>query len=233
MPRPRVGHARPLQHKRTTDVPRPCVDFCRNCGIGRRENYIFSEPAPNTRIENFMTVNAVAPTGPTRKSIRLRFFDYSQPNAYFVTICTRNRACLFGRIINDAMHLNNVGRIAHDIWERISSHFPGVILDEWVVMPNHIHGIIIIADSVGGAASRRSPVSVVVGSYKSAVAKRIGNLKGTPAGSVWQRGYYDHVIRNPAAMDRIRRYIAENPARWSRDPENPEREQRRMPEGNL
>ncbi len=223
-----------------------------------------------------MPANVNSQSLPKRKPIRLHDFDYAEPNAYFVTICTRNRACLFGRIIDEVMHLNDFGRIASEMWKTIPAHFPNMVLDEWVVMPNHVHGIIFIVElsrrgivspqepctklrathasplprdsdrriqrpPVGArhaspgtdadshklpkinAAPRNGSIGVAVGSYKSAVTKHIGDVFGESDGSIWQRGFYDHVIRNRTALDRIRRYIAENPARWSRDPENPDR----------
>ena len=218
-----------------------------------------------------MTDNADIPTIPNRKTIRLADFDYSQPNAYFVTICTHNRACLFGRIVDDVMCPNELGNIACCIWENIPSHFPNMVLDEWVVMPNHVHGIISIVDSfrekdsstramhapplrqdidlaaisttapippVGArhaspepgrersgkfAGTQNRSISAVVGSYKSAVSRKIGKTHRNSGRLIWQRTYHDHVIRNQAALDRIRRYIRENPARWAKDPENPDR----------
>ena len=214
-----------------------------------------------------MTDNADVPSISKRKSIRLVDFDYTQPNSYFVTICTHNRACLFGRIVNDVMYPNEFGNIACYIWEKIPSHFPNTVLDEWVVMPNHVHGIVSIVDSdsssqathapplrqdidltanstttpispVGArhaspepgrersgkfAGTRSRSISAVVGSYKSAVSRKIGEIHRISDGTIWQRTYHDHVIRNQAALDRIRRYIKENPARWAKDPENPDR----------
>ena len=177
----------------------------------------------------------VAPaTHQRRRSIRLPRFDYTQQGAYFVTVCTRNRSCLFGEIVNGEMRLNDIGRVAHRMWEEIPTHFPQVGIDAWVVMPNHIHGVIVIAGPPVGA-THASPlqrpagppkrsIGAIVGSYKSAVSKRINAMRGTPGASVWQRNYYEHIIRNESALNRIRQYIADNPARWSEDPENPARQ---------
>ena len=188
-----------------------------------------------------------------RKSMRLRQFDYTRAGAYFVTICTRNWACLFGHIENDVMQLNEVGRVAHKLWEEIPTHFPQVELDTWVIMPNHVHGIVILGSPGNGGAppgshsagdifaaptavspsargvsalpERSGPrcrsIGAVVGSYKSAVTKEVRNFRRGSDGSIWHRNYFDHVIRNEVAMDGIRRYIEENPARWPKDPKNP------------
>lgn len=182
-----------------------------------------------------------APATHRRRSLRLPRFDYTRQGAYFVTLCTRNRACLFGEIVNGEMRLNDVGSVAHRMWEEIPTHFPQVETDVWVVMPNHVHGVIVVADSNVGVsrtvgATHASPLrpaglpkrslGAVVGSYKSAVSKHVNAMRGTPSVSVWQRNYYDHVIRNESALDRIRQYIADNPGRWAEDPENPARQSR-------
>ena len=184
---------------------------------------------------NYRGDACVAPaTHQRRRSIRLPRFDYTQQGAYFVTVCTRNRSCLFGEIVNGEMRLNDIGRVAHRMWEEIPTHFPQVGIDAWVVMPNHIHGVIVIAGPPV-EATHASPlqrpagppkrsIGAIVGSYKSAVSKRINAMRGTPGAPVWQRNYYDHIIRNEAALNRIRQYIADNPARWAEDPENPARQ---------
>ena len=176
----------------------------------------------------------VAPTTHFRRSLRLPRFDYTRQGAYFVTVCARNRACLFGEIVDGEMRLNDIGRVAHRIWEEIPIHFPQVEIDAWVVMPNHIHGVLVIVGPTVGAThasplqrpagpSKRS-IGAIVGSYKSAVSKRINAMRGTPGVSVWQRNFYEHVIRNESTLNRIRQYIADNPARWAEDPENPARQ---------
>ena len=170
-----------------------------------------------------------------RQPTRLSRFDYAQQGAYFVTLCTRSRACLFGDVVNEEMRLNDIGKLAHRLWEEIPTHFPQVETDVWVIMPNHVHGVIIIAAPHVGATHasplpqrpsgpRKRSLGAVVGAYKSAVSKhahRSGHLSGLP---IWQRNYYDHVIRDDAGLDRIRQYIADNPARWAEDLENPARQ---------
>ena len=195
----------------------------------------------------------VAPPSRERRSIRLLHFDYSQTGAYFVTICAWDRMCLFGDIVDGEMRLNDFGRAAHEVWERIPAHFATVETDAWIVMPNHVHGVIFIAgpDARGvpnagttagewvaprpTRATHASPLQrpsgpskrslgAVVGSYKSAVSKRINESGWSRRTSVWQRNYHDHIIRDTMSLDRIREYIAQNPARWADDPENPQRQ---------
>jgi putative transposase len=265
-----------------------------------------------------------------RRSIRLKGYDYTQPGAYFITICTQGRECLFGEIIDGEMHLNEAGQIVVQTWQDLPNHISNVQLDAFVVMPNHVHGIIIITDraggigagfkparttmgpgSAGGAGSTAGPgsagagsvgagsvgsgsvgsgsvgagsepapttigpgptagpgsvagsgpttgpgsVAVVVGSgsvgsgsvgagsepaptrsshglpeivrqFKTFSARRINELRGTPGTPVWQRNYYEHIIRDEFSLSRIRQYIAENPARWDADQENPQRPHR-------
>ena len=186
------------------------------------------------------------PHRPHRRSIRLRAFDYTQQGAYFVTVCTQNRACIFGEVVNGEMRMNDFGRAAQAVWEEIPTHFPQVETDAYVVMPNHVHGIIVIAHANVGAthdnvgltrvvgATHASPLradgpakrslGAIVGSYKSAVSKRVNRTRRTPGAPVWQRNYYDHIIRSDDDLNRIRQYILDNPAKWSKDRENPQRQ---------
>ncbi len=167
----------------------------------------------------------------SRKSLRLQGYDYRQAGAYFVTICTYNRVPLFGDIYGDRMALNDVGRIAQDTWEEIPKHFAHVDTDEFIVMPNHVHGIVIITSSDVGARhasplhhphqSSKGTLGTIIGSYKSTVSKHINRSRGTPGAPVWQRNYYGHVIRNENALHDIRRYIVHNPVKWDDDPDNP------------
>ncbi len=175
-----------------------------------------------------------------RRSIRLKGFDYTQEGAYFVTICTQNQACLFGEIVNEQMRLNDVGEVADICWRAIPEHFPRVVLDAFVIMPNHVHGIIWIGPenraNVGaknfsplpprpsqrGASEFRSPsktVGSIVRGFKIGVTKWVRSNKNFY--TVWQRNYYEHIIRNETALNRLRQYIADNPASWADDQENP------------
>lgn len=166
-----------------------------------------------------------------RQSIRWFAYDYAQAGAYFVTICTHDHVCLFGRVVGEAMELNPAGKAVWECWYAIPRHFPQVALDEFIVMPNHVHGIVVIGDGRARHASplparpqglgRRS-VGSIVGAYKSSVCRRVNAIGGTPGAVLWQRNYYEHVIRNERQLSRIRRYIAENPANWMLDYENPQ-----------
>ena len=174
-----------------------------------------------------------------RRSIRLRGYDYTQPGAYFVTICTHDRICLFGRVVKEDMRLNEFGEIVRECWLMIPHHFPHTALDAFIIMPNHVHGIIWIVnaasdDNVGATHAsplrlpsprgpKRKSIGAIVGSFKSVVTKRINQKRGTPGLPVWQRNYYEHIVRNDESLNRIRQYIAENPLRWYLDHENPDR----------
>jgi putative transposase len=172
-----------------------------------------------------------------RKSIRIQGYDYSQAGAYFVTIVTYQRDCLFGKIENEEMILNDFGNIAAERWRAIPEHFPNVELGAYVIMPNHVHGVIVInniGDDTGRGAAMLRPydddnthkinvkpgsLSAIIRSYKSAVSYRINREYN--ATGIWQRNYYEHIIRNEREMDNIWRYIESNPAQWDRDDENP------------
>jgi putative transposase len=166
-----------------------------------------------------------------RRSIRLSDYDYSQPGAYFITIVTRGRECLFGEIKDGEMQLSGMGQIAEEAWRAIPEHFPQVELGTYVVMPNHVHGIIIIrgmatnsSPSVGARHASPLPphgvkpksIGAMVGSFKSAVTKRIGRELHT-----WQRNYYERIIRDDAEYNRIHLYIETNIDNWTIDEENP------------
>ncbi|GIW92825.1 MAG: hypothetical protein KatS3mg110_0866 [Pirellulaceae bacterium] len=197
-----------------------------------------------------------------RRSIRLPGYDYAQPAAYFVTICTKDRLCLFGEVVAGEMRLNDAGCIAHQCWTDIPDHFPHVQLDAFIIMPNHVHGILVIAhhaapnvvgarhalvmDGVRPVGARHAvplppprtashnptgeqfgkpvhgSIPTIVRSFKSATTRHINILRGMPSTPVWQRNYYEHIIRNEASLQRIRQYIATNPIRWHLDRENPD-----------
>nr|WP_315862938.1 transposase [Thermosynechococcus sp. NK55a] len=290
-----------------------------------------------------------------RRSIRLKGYDYTQPGAYFITICTHDRACLFGEVVEGQMRLNEAGHIAQQCWTDIPNHFPHIQLDEFIIMPNHVHGILVIVHHVHHVGARHAvpphgmpphgmpphgmpphgmpphgmpphgmpphgmpphgmpphgmpphgmpphgmpphgmpphgmpphgmpphgmpphgmpphgmpphgmpphgmpphgmpphgmpphgmppppmaspnptveqfgkPVHgslpTIVRSFKSATTRHINILRGTPGAPVWQRNYYEHIIRNEDALHRIRQYIATNPLRWHLDRENADR----------
>ncbi len=170
-----------------------------------------------------------------RKSIRLKGYDYSQSGGYVITICTHNKECLFGDVMEGKVVLSPIGQIAFEFWLDIPKRFGNVQLDESIVMPNHVHGIIVIADPCRGVkfnaptevrnyysqiSPNRGTIPLTVRTYKSAVStwcKRNGyeNFQ-------WQRNYYDHIVRDEEDLDQIREYIANNPMKWDLDSENPE-----------
>jgi len=211
-----------------------------------------------------------------RRSIRLQDYDYSSEGAYFVTMCTQNRECLFGEIVNGQMILNEHGKIVEQCWNDLPNHYDNIELDAYVIMPDHFHGIIFIVsvnsvnavDSVGSVNSVDSVNSVnsvdsvnsvnsvdsvnsidsvdsvsvgaihelprqqqqqqqqqrrkmllpkIVGRFKMNSAKQINQMRNTPGISVWQRNYYEHIIRDEKSLENIRNYIINNPLQWYYD----------------
>jgi putative transposase len=153
---------------------------------------------------------------PRRRSLRLQGYDYSQAGAYFITACTQNRATLLGEIIDGDARLSEMGTIVQQTWDDLPVHYRGIDLDAFIVMPNHVHGIIILADQF----ERRHAIPEIVRGFKTFSARRVNERAGKRGSVLWQRGYYEHVIRNEKTLDRIRAYIANNPAQWPDDPEN-------------
>ena len=160
-----------------------------------------------------------------RRSIRLKGYDYTQSGAYFVTVVTQNRITLFGEITDGKMLLNGTGQSVADAWEWLADQYPYVTLDEYVVMPNHLHGIIVVSnDDQGGsrtAPTRRKSLGRLVAAFKTVSTKQFNLAHGTPGQMLWQRNFYEHVIRNDEEMERVREYIAFNPMHWETDVENP------------
>lgn len=164
-----------------------------------------------------------------RRSIRLKNYDYTQEGAYFITICTKNKQCIFGEIEQGEIKLNVLGTIAYECWQEIPQHFPHVKLDSFVIMPNHVHGILWIDRLIHSDREPREYGKMVAGSipcvirsYKSAVTKKINHIcdhKGTS--SVWQRNFYEHIHRSEESLEVVRRYIISNPLNWDDDSENP------------
>ncbi|HAX24068.1 MAG TPA: transposase [Chloroflexi bacterium] len=154
-------------------------------------------------------------TGHTRRSSpRLPGYDYRQQNYYFVTICTKNHVCRFGAIRNDIICLSDAGAIVTEIWSSLPSVEPDLHLDVWIVMPNHVHGIIVLHDT---DEPRAHDLSTIVGRFKATSARAINHRLGREGETVWHRSFYDHIIRNDADLSRIREYVANNPARWETD----------------
>ncbi len=216
-----------------------------------------------------------------RRSIRLKGYDYAQAGAYFVTVCTQDRACIFGDVVDGVMYPNDAGRMVQTVWDELSVFYPDVDTDGFVVMPNHIHGIVVLVGAgpracpsprghpetgqppgtgqargtgrpqgvapTGLSSAGLSPTGLpsaglsstgvsltgfsladVVSRFKTMTTKRYADgvkQLGWPPfrGRLWQRNYYEHIIRNEAGLNRIRRYIDENPSRWASDEENPQR----------
>lgn len=150
---------------------------------------------------------------PQRKSPRLQGYDYSQAGAYFVTICTKNRHHLFGHVDGDKMCLSDEGDIAYANWQIIPEHYTDVDLDAFVVMPNHIHGILIL---LGNDTAFKTVLGRVINAYKGAVTARIRKRTDTDM-IVWQSRYHDHIIRDEVDLNRLREYVMYNPARWAED----------------
>ncbi len=178
-----------------------------------------------------------------RRSIRLNSYDYSEAGAYFITICTHERRSLFGRIVDGQMELNAFGEIAREEWTKSAEIRREIVLDRFVVMPNHVHGIVFILEPENNKGGRpsgegdcqsplpqdhqprgpspRSLASFVVG-FKSSVSRRIKTLRGRPGPDVWQRNYFEHVIRDERDLDIVRQYVVNNPLQWDLDRYNPD-----------
>jgi putative transposase len=185
---------------------------------------------------------------PVRKSHRSQQWNYGNAGYYFITICTANRKNHFGKIINGTMLLNDIGKIAGDYWLEIPKHFSNILLDKYIFMPDHLHGIIHIVNSTDAAAQRPyiinsadvavqrpyeqnnikmsniSPksgtLSVIIRSFKSIVTKTV-NAAYPNTNFSWQSRFYDHIIRSEGSLNKIRQYIADNPIKWDIDEYNP------------
>jgi REP element-mobilizing transposase RayT len=159
-----------------------------------------------------------------RRTIRLPGRDYSAEGAYFVTACTINRDSLFGEIVDGHMCLNAVGNVVADTWRWLPLQYSYVTLDEWCVLPDHLHGILVLGPTTappvdGGATDgdvatgRRKRLGRLIGAFKTVSTKHINVLRNAPGAGVWQRGFWEHVVRDDADLARIRMYIRENAAR--------------------
>lgn len=156
----------------------------------------------------------------TRKRNRLPEYDYSNPAWYFVTICTKHHQNQFGEIIVSTMRLNQSGKIADVFWKRIETLHSHVELDEYIIMPNHIHGIIIINKFVGDAKfasptedRTKMELCKIIQQFKRAVTLKIRELREN-SDFTWQRSFYDRIIRNEKELYNIRKYIQQNPLKW-------------------
>jgi putative transposase len=163
-----------------------------------------------------------------RRLSRLKEYDYSRPGGYFITICTKNRSCLFGVVDNDRVILNQYGEIIQISWLTLPEHYHNVELDVFVIMPNHIHGIIWLTDVGAGLkpaptvpACHCHPLPEIVRGFKTFSSRKINQLRNMSGTALWQRNYYEHVIRRDESLEKIREYIETNPLRWALDKENP------------
>jgi putative transposase len=162
-----------------------------------------------------------------RRSIRLKDYDYSQPGAYFITVCTKDHDCILGEIVDGEIQLSEFGKIALKHWDEIPKYFPSAELDEFIVMPNHIHGIIVLHEPVG--AIHESPLQMtrpqrrkmvlpgIIGKFKMIAAKEINTVRHTAGSPVWQRNYFERIIRDDKELNNIREYIVNNPLKWRED----------------
>lgn len=160
---------------------------------------------------------------PNRQSIRLKNHDYSQEGVYHITVCTQNKLCLFGKNIDGEMQLNDVGKMIEQQWINISNRFSNVELDEYIIMPNHIHGIVMVNPYTERAGTRPAPtIAMIVGTFKSySMNEYILGVKNlhwpTFDKKIWQRNFHEQIIRNLVALDNIREYIKQNPMNWKKD----------------
>jgi REP element-mobilizing transposase RayT len=156
---------------------------------------------------------------PRRRPLRLSGYDYAQAGAYFVTICAYERRCLFGRITDAHALLNPVGEIVVREWVASADMRRDVELDAFVIMPNHLHGILLLGRSEAAATAR--PLGAVVRGLKAATTRAVAAAGHFLSHPLWQRNYYEHIIRNEESLETIRAYIADNPAKWAHDRQNP------------
>jgi REP element-mobilizing transposase RayT len=182
-----------------------------------------------------------------RHSIRLRGYDYTQPGAYFITLCTHQRECLLGEITEGVVQLSPMGQVVQACWQTIPHHFHTMEPDAFVIMPNHVHAIIRIVDPpipcrgkasptgsigtmgpAGGALPLRGStpgsLAAIIQNLKAVSSRQINRLRGIPGATIWQRNYYERIIRNERELSAVREYIANNPLQWSLDRENPARQ---------
>jgi REP element-mobilizing transposase RayT len=209
------------------------------------------------------------PETPRRRAMRLAGYDYAEAGAYFLTVCTQGKRCLFGEVVGGEMRLNRPGKIVRETWDGLPRHYPHVELDAFVVMPSHVHGVIVLVgaglkpaligelhtddaktglkraglkpaligelhtdDAKTGlkraglkpAPTKRHGLPEIVRAFKTFSARRINEMRATPGVRLWQRNYYEHVIRDDAEWNLVREYIVYNPSRWDEDWENPFRQ---------
>ena len=162
---------------------------------------------------------------PSRRSLRLKGFDYAQTGAYFITIMAQMGWPLFGEVVDEQMRLNDAGKMVRRVWDAMPDRFPAIELDAFVVMPNHVRGIVAITRPDGQSPANppaRNSVTLgdVVSAFKSLTtaeyARNVRSMSWPPfRGRLWQRGYYDHVVRDDESLRKIREYILGNPTLWA------------------
>ena len=159
---------------------------------------------------------------PNRKLPRLPDYDYSTPGVYFITICTHEKRCIFGKILptnifgDMQMQYSSIGKIAKECLLDVESHYDNIKIDQWVIMPNHIHLLIRIEERINPFPTNSYNISNVVGKYKAAVTRAVGNAF-MHSGKLWQTSFYDHIIRNDSDYQNIWQYISGNPSKWLED----------------
>ncbi len=180
-----------------------------------------------------------------RRSIRLREYDYTQAGAYFVTLCVQGRECLLGEINDGSVKLSRIGELIRNAWHNLPTHFPHIALDEFVIMPNHLHAILILSDrarrgeafaessrnetnlTANASPSQQHPngtkphsLNAVLQNFKSVSTRRVNQFRKKAGVPFWQRDYYEHIIRDDRDLQNIREYIRNNPYHWSSDEYN-------------
>ena len=167
-----------------------------------------------------------------RKSIRLPNYDYTQDGAYFISLVTHNRECLLSDVVDGQLELRTIGKIVNDVWKSIPLHFPQASVDHFVIMPNHIHGIITIVGARHKVSSLRrqavpllerfgkptsGSIPTIIRSFKSEATRRVNIMRKSPGVKLWLRNYYEHVIRDEQGFQSIVEYILANPQNWHDD----------------
>jgi REP element-mobilizing transposase RayT len=156
-----------------------------------------------------------------RRSIRLKGYDYSRNGAYFITMCSWERESIFGELIDGKMRLNDWGLIIDAIWCWVGKQYPYLELVDHVVMPNHLHGILLFDQYKGGLRTapteRIKPLGRILGAFKTRSTRLVNEFRQAPGTVIWQRNYYERIIRNETELDRISQYIISNPANWIDD----------------
>ena len=184
-----------------------------------------------------------------RRSIRLRGYDYAGGGAYFITVCAQDKGCPLGRLVESEMVLSDTGHTVQGVWDGLAQRFPTIVLDAFQIMPNHLHGVFVIPgpgldswlaaatgvpvvhpypngnkDTAGRTPTRhRVAMGDVVGAFKSIATIQVNRLLARKGARLFQENFFEHIVRGVDSLEKIRAYIAENPARWPADPENPDR----------